>query len=154
MDSINRTGRKAANCSWIVLFAIAATSQAADPDLVARGAYLAKAADCAGCHTAGPGHPPFAGGLPLSSPFGAIYSTNITPDPVFGIGNYTYEDFSRAVRHGIAKGERHLYPAMPYPSFTAISDNDVQALYAYFMNGVKAVGQNPPQTALPFPFIP
>jgi mono/diheme cytochrome c family protein len=153
MDSTVRTRRKAAQRSWIVLLMIAATVQAADADLVARGAYLAKVADCAGCHTAGPGHPPFAGGLAISSPFGPIYSTNITPDPEFGIGNYSYEDFSRALREGIAKGEKHLYPAMPYPSFTAISDSDAQALYAYFMKGVKAVSQKPPhQTALPFPF--
>src|SRR5690242_18305399 len=123
MDSTVRTRRKAAQRSWIVLLMIAATVQAADADLVARGAYLAKVADCAGCHTAGPGHPPFAGGLAISSPFGPIYSTNITPDPEFGIGNYSYEDFSRALREGIAKGEKHLYPAMPYPSFTAISDS-------------------------------
>ncbi|SEL16922.1 cytochrome c [Nitrosovibrio tenuis] len=152
MDSISRMQRKAAGCSWIVLCAVAATAQAAEADLVARGAYLAKVADCAGCHTAGPGHPPFAGGLAINSPFGTIYSTNITPDPVFGIGNYSYEDFSRALRDGVAKGGRRLYPAMPYPSFTAILDSDVEALYAYFMNGIKAVSQRPPQTALPFPF--
>ena len=98
------------------------------------------------------GYPPFAGGLAINSPAGTIYSTNITPDPEFGIGNYSYEDFSRAVREGIAKGERRLYPAMPYPSFAAISDSDVRALYAYFMKGVKAVNQKPRETALPFPF--
>jgi mono/diheme cytochrome c family protein len=137
---------------WIAPFAIGASTQAQERDLVARGQYLSKAADCAGCHTAGPGHPPFGGGLPINSPFGIIYSTNITPDPELGIGNYTYEDFSKAVREGIAKGGRHLYPAMPYPSFTGTSDEDVRALYAYFMKGVKAVNQKPPQTALPFPF--
>lgn len=156
MGSISRMGRKAANCSWIILSMIAAaaaaTAKAADSDLVARGAYLARAADCTGCHTAGPDHPPFAGGLPLSSPFGSIYSTNITPDPVSGIGNYTYEDFDRAVRGGVAKDGRHLYPAMPYPAFTAISDSDIQALYAFFMKGVKAADRKPPQTELPFPF--
>jgi mono/diheme cytochrome c family protein len=152
MDSIGQTRRKAVKRSWIVLFMIAATVQADDGDLVARGAYLAKLADCAGCHTAGPGYPPFAGGLAINSPAGTIYSTNITPDPEFGIGNYSYEDFSRALREGIAKGERHLYPAMPYPSFAAISDSDVRALYAYFMKGVKAVNQKPRETALPFPF--
>lgn len=152
MDSVNRTMSKVANYAWIVILAIGGMAQAADPALVAHGEYLARAADCAGCHTAGPDHPPFAGGLPLGSPFGAIYSTNITPDPVFGIGNYTYEDFSRAVREGIAKDGRHLYPAMPYPSFTAIPDSDVQALYAYFMNGVKAVGRKAPETRLTFPF--
>lgn len=152
MDSIGRTRYQAAKRFWIVLFLIAATAQAEDGDLVARGAYLAKLGDCAGCHTAGPGYPPFAGGLAINSPAGTIYSTNITPDPDFGIGNYSYEDFSRALREGIAKGERHLYPAMPYPSFSAISDSDVRALYAYFMKGVKAVSQKPRETALLFPF--
>lgn len=105
-----------------------------------------------GCHTAGPRHPLFAGGLPIKSPFGIIYSTNITPDPLTGIGQYSYGDFSRAVREGIAKDGRHLYPAMPYASYTVILDDDVQALYAYFMHGVEAVNHKPPQTRLPFPF--
>jgi mono/diheme cytochrome c family protein len=126
--------------------------------LVARGAYLAKAADCAGCHTATPqGRPPqpsapFAGGLPVRSPFGIIWSSNITPDPDAGIGRYRYEDFVRAVRDGIAPGGKHLYPAMPYPSFAKISDDDMHALYAYFMHGVQPVAKRPPQTELPFPF--
>lgn len=152
MDSINRAWGKTADCSWIAVLVIAANAQAADPAVVARGAYLAKVADCVSCHTAGPRHPPFAGGLPINSPFGIIYSTNITPDPIVGIGKYSYTDFSRALREGVARDGRRLYPAMPYPSFTAISDDDAQALYAYFMHGVEAVGQKPPQTTLPFPF--
>src|SRR6476660_9222821 len=157
MDSVSRIGQKTSQYSWAALFWIAtfligANAQAEESDLLARGEYLAKAADCASCHTAGPGYPLFAGGLPINSPFGIIYSTNITPDPELGIGNYTYEDFSRAVREGVAKGGRHLYPAMPYPSFAGASDQDVRALYAYFKKGVKAVQQKPPQTALPFPF--
>jgi mono/diheme cytochrome c family protein len=156
MDSIGG-GWKVLRYPWIVLFILMTNVQAAQEDLVAdnlvsRGAYLAKAADCAGCHTAGPGHPAYAGGLAVTSPAGIIYSTNITPDTEFGIGNYTYEDFSRAVREGIAKDGRNLYPAMPYPSFTGISDEDIRALYAYFMEGVRAVNWKPPQTALPFPF--
>ena len=135
-----------------------AHAASADSALVARGAYLAKAADCAGCHTAAPaGHPPqpsapFAGGLPVRSPFGIIWSSNITPDPEAGIGRYRYEDFVRAVRDGIAPGGKHLYPAMPYPSFAKISDDDMRALYAYFMHGVQPVPKRPPQTQLPFPF--
>lgn len=157
MDSVSRIGQKTSHYSWAALFWIAtfligANAQAEESDLLARGEYLAKAADCASCHTAGPGHPLFAGGLPINSPFGIIYSTNITPDSELGIGNYTYEDFSRAVREGIARDGRHLYPAMPYPSFAGASDQDVRALYVYFMKGVKAVKQKPPQTALPFPF--
>ncbi|CAG4918204.1 c-type cytochrome [Paraburkholderia gardini] len=132
-----------------------------DQALIARGAYLAKAADCAGCHTAAPtgGRPgggappaPFAGGLGMASPFGTIYTSNITPDPVNGIGRYTYDDFARALRKGIAPGGKRLYPAMPFPSFAKIDDDDMRALYAYFMHGVKPVAQPTPPTRLPFPF--
>ena len=131
---------------------------AADSALVARGAYLAKLGDCAGCHTNAPsGQPPkpsapFAGGLPMGSPFGTIWTSNITPDPVFGIGRYSYDDFERAVREGIAPGGKYLYPAMPFPSFSKISDDDMHALYAYFMHGVKPVAARVPETKLPFPF--
>jgi mono/diheme cytochrome c family protein len=145
----------------LALFAWAQSAQAqaptTSPDLVARGDYLAKAADCAGCHTAAPvpGKPqphPFAGGLPMGSPFGTIWSSNITPDPQHGIGRYCYEDFARVLREGVAPGGKHLYPAMPYPSFSKISDDDMRALYAYFMHGVAPVAQAAPQTRLPFPF--
>ncbi|MGH8762833.1 MAG: c-type cytochrome [Nitrosospira sp.] len=152
MGSVNRMVIKGAECLGIAMLVIASHGYPADPAMVARGAYLAKAADCVSCHTAGPHHPPFAGGLPINSPFGIIYSTNITPDPVTGIGQYSYSDFSRAVREGIAKDGRRLYPAMPYASFTAILDDDIQALYAFFMNGVEPVNHKPPQTRLPFPF--
>jgi mono/diheme cytochrome c family protein len=126
-------------------------------ELVARGAYLAKAADCAGCHTALPkkGQPqprPFAGGLPMGSPFGTIWSSNITPDKEHGIGGYSYEDFARVLHQGVAPGGKHLYPAMPYPSFSKINDEDMRALYAYFMHGVEPVKQAAPETKLPFPF--
>jgi mono/diheme cytochrome c family protein len=117
-----------------------------------RGAYLARAGDCVACHTAGPQSPPFAGGVALNSPFGKIYSANITPDPVNGIGRYTLYDFSRAVRNGIDKDGSRLYPAMPYPSFTKITDEDIRALYAYFMSDVKPSDYKPPETKLPFPF--
>ncbi|CAG9219298.1 Gluconate 2-dehydrogenase cytochrome c subunit [Paraburkholderia sabiae] len=133
-----------------------------DAKLIEKGEYLAKAADCAGCHTAPPGGPsgkeplhksaPFAGGLPMGSPFGTIYSSNITPDPVAGIGRYSYEDFERAVRDGVAPDDRRLYPAMPYPSFAKINDDDMHALYAYFMRGVAPVSTPAPRTELPFPF--
>lgn len=134
------------------------TAGAADAALIARGAYLAKLADCAGCHTNAPtGHPPkasppFAGGLPMGSPFGTIFASNITPDPVYGIGGYRYEDFERAVRDGVAPGGKRLYPAMPFPSFSKITDDDMHALYAYFMHGVTPVASPAPKTTLPFPF--
>lgn len=155
MNSINRAINNAISYLYIAAWVIAASTantQAADPTMVARGAYLAKAADCAGCHTAGPGYEPFSGGLALNSPLGKIYSTNITPDPIAGIGQYSYADFSRAVRDGIAKDGRPLYPAMPYPSFTRATDSDIEALYAYFMESVKPVSRKPPQTNLSFPF--
>nr|WP_259295196.1 cytochrome c [Paraburkholderia sp. DHOC27] len=133
-----------------------------DSALIARGAYLAKAADCAGCHTSAPtaspsgGAPrlgvPFAGGLGMSSPFGTIYSSNITPDRVHGIGRYLYGDFARVLREGVAPGGKRLYPAMPFPSFAKIDDDDMHALYAYFMRGVQPVPLPTPETRLPFPF--
>jgi mono/diheme cytochrome c family protein len=128
-----------------------AAPKSPSPALIARGEYLAKAADCAGCHTA-PGGAPYAGGLGMTSPFGTIVSTNITPDTRFGIGNYSYEDFARALRDGVAPGNKRLYPAMPYPSFTKITDADMRALYAYITNGVKPIAQPNAPTQLPFPF--
>ncbi|MEC5405452.1 cytochrome c [Paraburkholderia sp. MPAMCS5] len=137
-------------------------STSADAAEIARGAYLAKAGDCAGCHTAAPrvtqpgakplATTPFAGGLGMGSPFGTIYSSNITPDPQAGIGRYSYEDFARALREGVAPGGKRLYPAMPFPSFAKINDDDMHALYAYFMHGVQPVSTPAPATRLPFPF--
>jgi mono/diheme cytochrome c family protein len=123
-----------------------------DPALISRGEYLAKLGDCAGCHTVPKQGAPFAGGLAMGSPFGTIYSTNITPDPQTGIGHYSYADFEHALRDGVAPGGKRLYPAMPYASFTKISDADMRALYAYFMHGVQPVSHRPPETKLPFPF--
>ncbi|SAK44376.1 gluconate 2-dehydrogenase (acceptor) [Caballeronia hypogeia] len=116
------------------------SAHAADDALVARGAYLAKAGDCVACHSA-PRGKPLAGGLPMMTPLGAIYATNITPDVETGIGRYTEEDFARALRSGVAKDGHNLYPAMPYPSYAKINDDDMHALYAYFMHGVASVKQ-------------
>jgi len=102
--------------------------------------YLARAADCVACHSI-PGGKGFAGGLKMGTPLGAIYSTNITPDPETGIGRYSLADFDLAVRHGIAKDGRHLYPAMPYPSYAKLADADVVALYRFFMKQVPPVHQ-------------
>jgi len=107
---------------------------------IARGEYLARAGDCVACHTKAGGEP-FAGGLTMATPIGNIYSTNITPDKKTGIGDYSYDDFQKAVRHGVAKNGDTLYPAMPYPSYAVVSDSDMQALYAWFMHGVKPVEQ-------------
>jgi mono/diheme cytochrome c family protein len=124
--------------------------QPADPAVIERGKYLAIAADCAACHTT-PGGKSFAGGLPISTPLGTIYSTNITPSAEFGIGRYTEEEFSRALRSGIRRDGAHLYPAMPYTSYAKFTDEDARALYAYFTRAVQAVDARAPETALPFP---
>jgi len=115
------------------------------------GKRLAVAADCVACHTA-PGGKAFAGGYPLSSPMGTIYSTNITPSKTAGIGQYTAEQFARAVRDGVTADGTHLYPAMPYTSYSKITDSDMAALYDYFMHEVPAVDTPTPKTALDFPF--
>ncbi|WP_245546407.1 c-type cytochrome [Frateuria aurantia] len=127
-------------------------AQAIKQDPIERGKYLAIAADCAACHTVPGSTQLFAGGYAIDSPMGKIYSSNITPSKQYGIGNYTEAQFAAAVRDGVnAKGE-HLYPAMPYPSYAALTDDDISALYAYFMNGVKPVEAPAPETRLPFPF--
>jgi len=119
---------------------LSAHADAASDALVTRGAYLAKAGDCIACHSA-PRGKPMAGGLPMMTPLGAIYTTNITPDPDTGIGRYTEEDFARALREGVAKDGHNLYPAMPYPSYAKINDQDMHALYTYFLHGVTPVKQ-------------
>ncbi|MFM0597715.1 c-type cytochrome [Paraburkholderia dilworthii] len=96
------------------------------------GARVVALGDCIVCHTA-KGGKPFAGGLPLATPFGTIYATNITPDPETGIGNWSLDAFTRAVRHGVARDGHLLYPAFPYIHFTRMSDHDVAAAYAYLM---------------------
>ncbi|NKB79943.1 c-type cytochrome [Ochrobactrum daejeonense] len=116
--------------------------------LAKRGAYIAVAADCYACHTTKGGAP--AGGLPVATPFGTIYSTNISSDKENGIGNWTRSDFHRAVRDGIGPNG-HLYPAMPYVSYRKMTPQDVDALYAYFMTRapMKVANRN---NELVFPF--
>lgn len=117
--------------------------------LIKQGEYLARAGDCVACHTA-KGGKPFAGGLGMETPIGTVYSTNITPDKT-GIGSYSFDDFDKAVRHGIGKSGSSLYPAMPYPSYARVSDADMQALYAYFMKGVEPVAEPNKDTDIPWP---
>jgi alcohol dehydrogenase (quinone), cytochrome c subunit len=105
-------------------------------ELIERGAYLAKLGDCAACHSV-PGSPAFAGGLRMNIPIGAIYSTNITPDKRYGIGDYTLADFDRALRFGVAGGHT-LYPAMPFASYANTKPEDIEALYVFFQRGVVA----------------
>ena len=103
-----------------------------DPAVVARGAWLAAIGNCGSCHTASDGAT-FAGGRPLSTPFGTIYATNITPDPETGIGRWSSSDFLRAMHEGLGKDGRELYPAFPYDHFTHVTDEDVNAIYAFLM---------------------
>jgi mono/diheme cytochrome c family protein len=119
-------------------------------EVVARGKYLAEAADCAACHTAS-GGAPFAGGLAMQSGFGTIYATNITPDPDYGIGRWSADDFWRALHDGVRRDGQQLYPAMPYTSYRGMTRQDADAIYAYFMQLRPAKVANPP-TNLRFPF--
>jgi mono/diheme cytochrome c family protein len=118
--------------------------------LVERGEYLTRAADCVVCHTAKDGTA-FAGGLAFVLPFGTIYSTNITPDAETGIGSYTDADFLNAVHKGIGRGNTKLYPAMPYTSYTYMSDADALAIKAYLFT-LKPVHAPAPKNTLAFPF--
>jgi mono/diheme cytochrome c family protein len=106
----------------------------------AQAEYVARLGDCVACHSV-PDGKPFAGGLKMGTPLGVVYTTNITPDKETGIGNYTLAEFDNAVRRGVARGGRRLYPVMPYPSYAKLSDADVKALYDYFLHGVRPVHQ-------------
>ena len=134
----------------LFVLAGAAAAQNFDAATIERGKYLATASDCIACHTAHKGAP-MAGGLVMASPVGDIVSTNITPSRRYGIGNYTEQQFADALRKGIRADGQPLYPAMPYVSYAAMTDADVHALYAYFMQGVPAVEKAAPATDLPFP---
>ncbi|QEY25342.1 c-type cytochrome [Neisseria zalophi] len=115
---------------------------------IRRGEYIAALSDCFACHTAPKGRA-YAGGLAMQTPLGAIYSTNITPDKETGIGSYTYNQFKAAVQHGIRSDGTPLYPAMPYASYAVMPDDDIQALYAYFMQGVESVKQKNAGSTIP-----
>lgn len=136
----------------IALFAAETAQAASSPEILARGEYLARAGNCVSCHSTPEGKP-FAGGLKMAVPFlGAIYATNITPDKEHGIGAYTFEDFEGAMRRGVAKDGHMLYPAMPYPSYAKVSEEDLRALYAFFMEVVPpaSVPNQPSEIEWPF----
>ena len=122
----------------------------ANADIVKRGEYLARAADCMVCHTA-PDGAKYAGGLAFLTPFGTLYSTNITPDKETGIGNYTDQDFLNALQRGVRQDGTRLYPAMPFPSYTYITDNDALAIKAYLFS-LPAVHTPAVENTLAFPF--
>ena len=115
-----------------------------------KGHYIATAADCIACHTT-PGGKPYAGGRAFLTPFGTVYSTNITPSSN-GIANITEEQFAKSVREGIRADGKNLYPAMPYTEYKNITDDDIHALYAFFKNTVPSVSQKNLTNNLKFPF--
>jgi len=125
---------------------------AATKAMVERGRYVARLGDCVACHTGNDKSKPLAGGLPLETPFGTLHSTNITPDPKTGIGRYSFDQFDRAMRKGVAADGHNLYPAMPYPSYARIAPDDMRALFAYLMHGVKPVEQANRPLRMSFPF--
>ena len=122
----------------------------AQASLVERGAYLARAADCEACHTTQDGKP-YAGGLPFKLPFGTLYSTNVTPDKETGIGNYSDQDFLNAVHRGIRDDGVRLYPAMPFASYSYMTDDDALAIKAYLFS-LPPVRAPAPENTLSFPF--
>jgi mono/diheme cytochrome c family protein len=109
-----------------------ATRSVSDSALVAKGAALAAIGNCATCHTAD-GAKTLAGGRPIATPFGTIYSTNLTPDPDTGIGRWSAQEFRRAMHEGIGRDGRQLYPAFPYDHYTRVTNEDVDAIFAYLM---------------------
>jgi mono/diheme cytochrome c family protein len=120
-------------------------------DVVARGEYLARAADCAACHIA-PGGKAFAGGLAFKLPMiGTLYSTNITPDPETGIGKWSDDEFVRALHDGVGRGSKHLYPAFPYASYALMTRSDALAIKAYLFS-LKPIKYTPPSNNMSFPF--
>jgi mono/diheme cytochrome c family protein len=120
-----------------------------DAAQIAKGAALASIGNCGTCHTAEGGRP-YAGGRPLTVPFGTIYSTNITPDPDTGIGKWNEAEFVRAMHEGVDREGRDLYPAFPYDHFTKVTDEDVKAIYAFVMTRDPVRAQHP-RNNLTFP---
>jgi mono/diheme cytochrome c family protein len=119
--------------------------------VMARGEYLTKAADCAACHTVPGSQKPFAGGVAFRLPIGTLYSTNITADSETGIGAWSDDEFVGAVREGVRKDGRHLYPVFPYTSYTELSRSDVLAIKTYLFS-LPAIRQANRTNALRFPF--
>jgi mono/diheme cytochrome c family protein len=117
---------------------------------IEKGAQLALIGDCATCHTKSGGEK-YSGGVPLPTPFGTIYSTNITPDDKTGIGTWSFEAFKRSMREGVDRDGKHLYPAFPYDYFSKTSDADLEYLYAFLMS-LPPVQMEPHPNELKFPF--
>jgi mono/diheme cytochrome c family protein len=148
----------AAAASWIIHPALAPiqppSSNDFDSSSIARGARVVAQGDCMVCHTAAGGSP-YAGGLPLHTPFGTIYTTNITPDPDTGIGNWSLAAFTRALRHGVSRDGHLLYPAFPYIHYTRMSTVDIDDAYAYLMTRTPVAARAPENyLLLPLRFRP
>ena len=123
---------------------------ASSPDLIARGAYLARAGNCMGCHTER-GGAEYAGGRGVPTPFGTIYAPNLTPDPTHGLGAWTGAEFWRALHNGRARDGRLLYPAFPYPNYTRVTRADADAIFE-FLRSLPPVAQPNRAHTLQFPF--
>jgi mono/diheme cytochrome c family protein len=147
---IHRSLRFSRVAAILAVFASSVLVSVTNASDVERGRYLSIAANCVACHTR-EGGAAYAGGLPFETPFGVLYSSNITSDPVAGIGRWSERQFIDALRRGVRPDGQHLYPAFPYTAYTLISDQDAKALYAYFKT-VKASRFRPPQNAMKFPF--
>jgi mono/diheme cytochrome c family protein len=130
--------------------ATAAPTPAPDAALVARGAYLALAGNCAGCHTAR-GGPAYAGGRAIDTPFGTVFTSNLTPDVATGLGSWTADDFWQALHDGRSRDGRRLYPAFPYPNYSVVTREDADALFAY-LRSLPAVAAAPPPHRVRFPY--
>ncbi len=131
---------KSISCLFMLACSASAFAQL-DQQQMSKGEYVAIAGNCAACHTI-EGGAAYAGGLKMAVPMlGKIYTTNITPDVEHGIGSYSFADFDAAMRDGVAKEGHYLYPAMPYPSYAKMTDEDMRALYDYFMNEVQPVAE-------------
>ena len=138
-------------CAGVAVAGLAFISHAfASEPPADRGEYVARLGNCVACHSI-PDAPPFSGGLKMATPLGAIYTTNITPDAKTGIGSYTYEDFDKAMRLGVAKDGHRLYPAMPYPSYAKMNEDDMKALYGFFMKSVPAAAVENKPSEIPSP---
>ena len=136
-------------CGLSLAIAASARTEGASRTSIERGRYLATVGECASCHT-DVGGKPYAGGRAIVTPFGTIYSSNITPDPATGIGKWSKQDFYRALHNGIRRDGKHLYPAFPYPWFTQVTRADVQAIKSY-LDSVAAVRQQNKPAELPWP---
>jgi mono/diheme cytochrome c family protein len=129
------------------------TRTAPGPALVAKGAALAAIGNCASCHTA-EGGKTLVGGRALDTPFGTVYSTNLTPDPDTGIGRWSAQEFRRAMHEGIGRDGRELYPAFPYDHYTRVTDEDIDAIFAYLMSRDSLRAEIPENRMLvPRPFV-